>query len=74
MILTDTAIQKITTRTVNRIALEMDCSVYTVKRWLDANEANGDMTKAKAVQIIFPTQSKLCPFYVCHYRQFSKGK
>lgn len=52
MILTDTAIQKITTRAINRIALELDCSVYTVKRWLDANEPNGDLTKTKAVQII----------------------
>ena len=52
MTITDQAIELITTRAINRIALEFDCSVYTVKRWIDANEPNGDLTKTKAVQII----------------------
>lgn len=46
------AIKAITTKTRNRLALEMDCSVYTVDRWIANNDENGDLTKAKSVQII----------------------
>lgn len=47
-----TALAKITVRTKNLLALEFDCSVPTVERWIKDNEENGDLTKAKAVQII----------------------
>jgi len=52
MKLTSTALKSITTKTRNRIALELNCSVYTVDRWIKDNEDNGDLTKAKPVQII----------------------
>ena len=52
MKLTQKAIDAITVRTKNRIALEMDCSVPTVDRWIKENEDNGDLTKAKVVEII----------------------
>lgn len=52
MVLTETAIKKITTKAQNRLALELNCSVYTIGRWIRENEANGDLTKAKALQVI----------------------
>lgn len=52
MKLTQKAIDAITVRTKNRIALELNCSVPTVDRWIKENEDNGDMTKAKVVEII----------------------
>lgn len=52
MKLSDAAIDKMTTKTRNRIALLLDCSVYTVDRWIKDNEENGDLTKAKVVDII----------------------
>ncbi len=52
MKLTQKAIDAITVRTKNRIALEMDCSVPTVDRWIKENEDNGDLTKARVVEII----------------------
>jgi hypothetical protein len=36
----------------NRLALELGCSVYTVDRWLKDNHDNGDLTKAKSLQVI----------------------
>ena len=39
-------------RLKNRIALEMDKSVYTVDRWLSENEDNGFLTTAKSIQVI----------------------
>lgn len=52
MRLTQKAKNAITIRTRNRIALEMDCSVPTVDRWIKENEDNGDLTKAKPLQIL----------------------
>lgn len=52
MKLSNTAIGKITVRTRNRLALELDCSVPTIDRWIKENEPNGDLTKASAVKII----------------------
>lgn len=52
MKITSTAINKITVRTKNRLALAFNCSVPTVERWIKENEENGDLTKAMAVQII----------------------
>ena len=52
MKISQSAIDKITVRTKNRIALEFDCSVPTVDRWIKDNDENGDLTKAMAVQII----------------------
>lgn len=52
MKLSQKAIDAITVRTKNRIALELNCSVPTVDRWIKENEDNGDLTKAKAVEII----------------------
>lgn len=52
MKLTQIAIDAITVRTKNRIALDMDCSVPTVDRWIKENEDNGDLTKARIVEII----------------------
>lgn len=36
----------------NRLALEMDKSQETVERWYRMNPDNGDLTTAKALQII----------------------
>jgi len=52
MKLSDNAKKQMTTRAKNRLALEMDCSVHTIERWIDANEENGNLSKAKCVQII----------------------
>jgi hypothetical protein len=52
MKLSDKAIKAITTQATNRLALEFKCSVYTVSRWVKDNESNGDLTKARAIQII----------------------
>jgi CTP-dependent riboflavin kinase len=52
MIISKAALKKITVRTKNRLALELDCSVPTVDRWIKENEPNGSLTKAKAVEII----------------------
>lgn len=52
MKLTNTAIAAITTKAKNRLALELECSVYSVDRWINKNENNNDLTKAMAVQII----------------------
>lgn len=52
MKLTKKAIEAITTKARNRLALELDCSAYTVGRWITENENNSDLTKAKAVEII----------------------
>lgn len=46
------AIKALTVRTRNRLALELDCSIPTIDRWIKANEPNGDLTKASAVKII----------------------
>lgn len=52
MKLSSAAISAITVRTKNRLALELDCSVPTVDRWIKDNEENGDLTKATAIRII----------------------
>lgn len=52
MKLTKKAITAITTKARTRLALELDCSAYTVGRWITDNENNSDLTKAKAVEII----------------------
>lgn len=52
MKISDAAISAITTKAKNRIALEMDCSVYSVDRWIKENEDNGDLTKSRVVEII----------------------
>lgn len=52
MKLTQKAIEALTVRTRNRIALEMDCSVPSVDRWIKENEDNGNLTKARIVEII----------------------
>lgn len=52
MKLSNNAIGKITVRTRNRLALELDCSVPTIDRWIKENEPNGDLTKATAVKVI----------------------
>lgn len=52
MKLTDDAIKAMTLRARNRIAIELDCSVQTVDRWIKENEDNGNMTKTLVVQII----------------------
>lgn len=52
MKLTKKAIKAMTTKAKTRIALEFNCSAYTVERWIKDNEPNGDLTKSKAVEII----------------------
>lgn len=52
MKISDKALSAITTKAKNRIALAMDCSVYTVDRWIKDNEEDGDLTKATVVAII----------------------
>lgn len=52
MILSDKAKNAITTRCQNLLAVEFNCHSATVGRWIKENENNGDLTKAKAVQII----------------------
>lgn len=39
-------------RCINLIALAMDAHSGTVERWLKENESDGDLTKAKVVEII----------------------
>lgn len=39
-------------RVKNRLALEMNTSVYSVDRWIKENEPNGRLTTVRAVQII----------------------
>lgn len=39
-------------RCINRLALEMDVHSASVERWIKDNEPDGDLTKAKAVEII----------------------
>lgn len=46
------SIKSLTTRTKNRLALELDCSVQTIDRWIRENEGNGDLTKAAALKVI----------------------
>ena len=52
MKLSEKAIKSLTVRARNRIALEMDCSVPSVDRWIKENEDNGNMTKAGVIKII----------------------
>lgn len=55
MIITQKAIDQLTTKAKNRIALANNCSIYTVERWIKDNEKdihNTDLTKAVSVQII----------------------
>lgn len=52
MKISDKALEAITTKAKNRIALAMDCSVYTVDRWIKNNESDGDLTKPTIVAII----------------------
>lgn len=52
MRLSEKAKKKMTTRAKARLALEMNCSIYTVERWISENEKNGSLTKAMAIQII----------------------
>ena len=52
MKISDKAKQLITTRAKNMIAIELNCSAYTVDRWLKDNESNGDLTKAVPLRII----------------------
>jgi hypothetical protein len=52
MKLSSIAVKAFTTRLKNRLALEMDKSVYTVDRWLSDNEENGPLTLAKSLQLI----------------------
>lgn len=52
MKLSSKAISKINVRAKNMLALELDCSVQTVERWIKENEENGKLTTAKAVQVI----------------------
>lgn len=52
MKISDKALTAITTKAKNRIALAMDCSVYTVDRWIKDNDEDGDLTKATIVAII----------------------
>lgn len=39
-------------RCKNRLALELDCSVDTVERWLSENKVNNDLTKVTALKVI----------------------
>lgn len=39
-------------RCINLIALAMDAHSGTVERWIKENESDGDLTKAKVVEII----------------------
>ena len=52
MKLSDSAISKISVRTKNRLALELNCSVQTIERWIKLNEDNGNLTKTTALQVI----------------------
>lgn len=52
MKITDKAKKAMTPKTKARLALALNCSIYTVDRWIKDNEENGDLTKASAVQII----------------------
>jgi hypothetical protein len=51
-ILSKKSIGLLTSRARNRIALALDCSTYTVDRWIRENEVNGDLTKMVPLQII----------------------
>lgn len=52
MKLSKKTLRAMTTKTRNRLALELNCSVYTVDRWIKENESNSDLTKARAVEIM----------------------
>lgn len=52
MRLSNKAIEKLTVRTRNRLAVELDCSVVTVDRWIKNNGDNNDLTKAAALEVI----------------------
>ncbi len=54
MRLTKKAIEKIryNTPAKNKLALALDCSVYTIVRWINVNDPNGDLTKEMALNII----------------------
>ena len=52
MKITKKAISRLSVRARNRLALELDCSVQTIERWIRLNEDNGGLTKALALQII----------------------
>lgn len=52
MKLSNKAISKIKVRAKNRLALEFDCSVQTIERWIKENEDNGKLTTVKALQVI----------------------
>lgn len=54
MRLTKTAKEAIkrNTRAKNRLALAFDKSGFTIERWIDENEENGNLTKATAINII----------------------
>lgn len=52
MKLSTKAISGFSVRAKNRLALELNCSVQTVERWIKENEENGKLTTAKAIQVI----------------------
>jgi len=54
MKLTEKAIELLTETGALRlnIALLMDCSESTVRRWINENEPNGDLTKFEVIQLI----------------------
>lgn len=39
-------------RLKSRLALELDCSIYTLARWIKENQPNNDLTKAIALDVI----------------------
>lgn len=52
MKITQQAIKALTTKTKTRLAMELNCSVYTVAAWIKENRENGMLTTAKALQVI----------------------
>lgn len=52
MILSGLAISKISVKTKNRLAIEMNCSVQTIERWIKQNKENNGLTTAVAIQVI----------------------
>lgn len=52
MTLKKEALEQLSVRAKNLIALEMNCSVITVERWIRENRPNSDLTKKKVIEII----------------------
>lgn len=52
MIVSTKVLSELSVRARNRLALNFNCSVQTIERWIKENEDNGKLTTVTAVQIM----------------------